>query len=436
MSNVRSDIQVDRPGRTAGCKPAVLVASQCAAVLVLLVLLANPAAAQKATPEPPVYVVQRGDTLFGIAQRFDTTVQAIVAANDLADRSLIITGQKLVIPTEHPELVPSSDPAPNVRVHPVRPGETLPFLAFRYGTTVWALQESNDVHRLGFIWPGQKLTIPPPTAVITSAPVFPEITAGPAPVVQGRTVLIEVQSLGDLDLRGRVLDQDLQFAEEDGRYWALAGVGAMAPPGSYPLTLTATEADSGDLLTMHETITVTAGEFSKYNIVVPADRSGLLAPSVSNAEREKLNQVFGRVSEERLWVGTFDLPLEGEPRTTASFGQRRSYNGGSVSSYHSGHDYGADAGEPVMAPITGTVVMAEPLQVRGKVVILDHGLGVFTGFWHLSRIDVEVGQVVGRGEVVGLVGNSGLSTGAHLHWEMRVNNVPVQPLQWTRQAFP
>jgi murein DD-endopeptidase MepM/ murein hydrolase activator NlpD len=80
--------------------------------------------------------------------------------------------------------------------------------------------------------------------------------------------------------------------------------------------------------------------------------------------------------------------------------------------------------------------LAEPLQVRGKVVILDHGLGVFSGFWHLSQIDVEVGQVVGRGEKVGLVGSTGLSTGPHLHWEMRVHNVPVFPIQWTRQELP
>jgi murein DD-endopeptidase MepM/ murein hydrolase activator NlpD len=142
------------------------------------------------------------------------------------------------------------------------------------------------------------------------------------------------------------------------------------------------------------------------------------------------------VSDEQLWQGLFSYPLQGEFRTTAPFGQRRSYAGGPVTSYHTGHDYGADTGRPVYAPITGTVALAEPLDVRGQVVILDHGLGVFTGFWHLSQIDVEGGQVVGRGERVGLVGNTGLSTGPHLHWEMRVRNVPVDPRQWTRQAFP
>jgi murein DD-endopeptidase MepM/ murein hydrolase activator NlpD len=107
-----------------------------------------------------------------------------------------------------------------------------------------------------------------------------------------------------------------------------------------------------------------------------------------------------------------------------------------VTSYHTGHDYGADAGTPILAPNAGTVALAEPLQVRGNVVILDHGLGVFSAFWHLSRIDVEAGQIVSQGEVVGLVGNTGLSTGPHLHWEMRVLGVPVDPVQWTKRTFP
>jgi murein DD-endopeptidase MepM/ murein hydrolase activator NlpD len=99
-------------------------------------------------------------------------------------------------------------------------------------------------------------------------------------------------------------------------------------------------------------------------------------------------------------------------------------------------DYDAEGGAPIYAPAAGIVVMAEPLEVRGNVVILDHGLGVFTGFWHLSRIDVTPGQTVERGAVVGLVGNTGLSTGPHLHWEMRVRGVPVDPLQWTQREFP
>lgn len=396
----------------------------------------KPGANEEPTQEPPTYAVQPGDTLFSIAQRFGTTVEAIVAANDIADPSLIQVGQKLVIPTELPELVPSVEAAADARVHPVRPGETLPFLAFRYGTTVWTLREANSLDRLGLLWPGQELEIPAPEAATAHTPRFPTISASPAPVVQGRTMLVEVEGEADLELSGWFLGNDLVFSGEGGAYWALVGVDALTPPGEYPVALRGTELDSGDLLTMQEPISVTAGSFGTYNIPVAEDRQRLLDPALVAAEREKVDAVFGGFSEPRMWSGTFGLPLPGEPRTTAPFGQRRSYGGGPVASYHSGHDFGADKGTPVSAPMTATVVLAERLDVRGNVVILDHGLGVFSGFWHLSQIDVTVGQVVEPGDVVGLVGSTGLSTGPHLHWEMRVGGVPVNPLQWTRREFP
>ncbi len=417
-----------RNARRGACFAAVL--------LLLLPALAVPAGAQEATPEPPVYQVQPGDTLFSIAERFGTTVEAIVAANEIVNPSLINVGQKLVIPTAQPELVPGQEAVTDTRVHPVQPGEALPSLAFHYGTSVWALRQANEVHRLGLVLPGQELLIPPPTVVLSDTPTFPQVWADPAPVPQGQTLVVKVQNQNDLDLEGWFLGQDLLFSGEDGDYWALVGVDSLTPPGEYPLALRATEAGSGDLLTLQETFTVTKGSFTTYNVVVPPGRQNLLDPGLSEAERKKVNAVFAGVSPEQLWHGAFGLPLAGDLRVTAGFGQRRSYNGGPVSSYHAGQDLGADAGVSVFAPMTATVVLAEPLQVRGNAVILDHGLGVFTGFWHLSEIDVTVGQVVGRGEVVGLVGSTGLSTGPHLHWEMRLLGVPVDPMQWTRRAFP
>ena len=75
-------------------------------------------------------------------------------------------------------------------------------------------------------------------------------------------------------------------------------------------------------------------------------------------------------------------------------------------------------------------MLAEPLQVRGNAVIIDHGRGVFTGYWHLSEIYVTVGQQVVPGQMIGLVGTTGLSTGAHLHWEFRIYGIAVDPLQF------
>ena len=149
-----------------------------------------------------------------------------------------------------------------------------------------------------------------------------------------------------------------------------------------------------------------------------------------------MEKVFAGVSPRRLFAAPFSYPLAGALSPTSPFGQRRSYSGGPVSSYHAGQDYGAAVGVPVYAPARGVVALAEPLDVRGNAVILDHGWGVFSGFWHLSQIDVAVGQEVDRGQLIGLVGNTGLSTGAHLHWEVQVRSVPVDPIQWTQESFP
>jgi LysM repeat protein len=261
-----------------------------------------------------VYVVQSGDTLFRIAQRFGTTVEAIAAANNITNPRLIQDGQKLIIPTVEPGLVPSPEQRPETWVHPVQPGEVLPSLAFRYGTTVWALGEVNQLNRHSLLWPGQELTIPPPTAPHRGVPGFPAVLASPAPVLQGQTMLIDVRSRQDLTLNGSFLGQDLRFIAEEGRYFALAGVDALTAPGVYPLALQATDLNSGDRLTMQETFTVAKGSFTTYNVVVPEDRQWLLDPQVSEAERKKVNAVFAGVSKDRLWEGMFGLPLGGELR--------------------------------------------------------------------------------------------------------------------------
>jgi murein DD-endopeptidase MepM/ murein hydrolase activator NlpD len=81
-------------------------------------------------------------------------------------------------------------------------------------------------------------------------------------------------------------------------------------------------------------------------------------------------------------------------------------------------------------------VLADELIVRGNAVLIDHGLGVFSGYWHQSDLAVQAGQSVQRGDLIGYVGDTGLVTGAHLHWEMRVGGIAVDPMQWTEMAIP
>ena len=102
---------------------------------------------------------------------------------------------------------------------------------------------------------------------------------------------------------------------------------------------------------------------------------------------------------------------------------------GSVSA-HAGEDFSAPPGTVVRAPAAGTVLLAEPLLVRGNAVILDHGGGVLTGYWHMQKLDVQPGQQVEAGQALGEVGSTGLSTGAHLHWEFRVRGAAADPMQW------
>jgi len=139
----------------------------------------------------------------------------------------------------------------------------------------------------------------------------------------------------------------------------------------------------------------------------------------------------------QLYLGrvTYQLPITDYLEITSPFGARRSYNGGPYRSYHEGVDFSAYGGTPVMAPAAGTVVLAEKLFVRGNAVIIDHGLGVYSGFYHMSEIDTAVGEQVQPGQIVGAVGTTGLSTGNHLHWDLLIDGVWVDGQAWLAQGM-
>ena len=400
-------------------------------------------AAQVALCAPPVqaasptYIVQRGDTLSLIARRYSTTVRAIAELNGIVNPNLIYVSQRLLIPSDGdspPPLRQAQDTA-LAQIHIVQPGETLTRIASRYGTTVSAIVAANGIADPSLILVGQRLAIPgsAPSAPLPSP--FLAVELKPQPVIQGQTLSIEVQIEKPVNLAGSFANRPLIFVGESGQYWALVGIGAAAQIGPYSLELTATD-DAGQTTRASKLVQVVAGDFATEQIVFSPEKGKLLDPALIRAENERLSQVFGTFSRQQLWEGLFRVPLQEPVRVTSAFGTRRSYGSGPPTSYHGGVDYGAEVGTPVLAAGGGRVALAEELTVRGSAVIIDHGLGVYSGYYHLSEIAVEAGQEVERDDPIGKVGSTGLSTGPHLHWEIRVGGVYVDPLQWTRQMFP
>lgn len=168
----------------------------------------------------------------------------------------------------------------------------------------------------------------------------------------------------------------------------------------------------------------------------PVERIDGVPPETVNPPPEiaaRIRDEQARVSAARQrdddrvdFLQPFVWPVEG--RISGYFGHRRVYNG-SAGAPHSGMDIAAPEGTPVRAPAAGVVTFADPaLYLTGGTVLIDHGHGVSSNFLHLSRIDVQVGERVEQGQVIGAVGATGRATGPHLHWGMNWFDVRVDPL--------
>jgi murein DD-endopeptidase MepM/ murein hydrolase activator NlpD len=128
------------------------------------------------------------------------------------------------------------------------------------------------------------------------------------------------------------------------------------------------------------------------------------------------------------------FPLKSYKRISSPFGVRRFVNGRRAG-FHKGLDLAAPYGEPILASLSGRVVLARNLSLTGKTVVIDHGWGLMTLYAHLSRIEVREGKLVKRGEVIGRVGSSGRSTGPHLHFGVYLNDTAVDPLQFLKMIL-
>ena len=381
---------------------------------------------------PPRHRVQPGETLTSIAEQLGSTVPAIVAANRLANPDQIAAGQILVVPPAY---------APLLSIV-VGPQDTLSGIARRYQSNAEDLAALNGMARRERLEPGQDLLVPAPAGkpspALPPGPVVSIITTPRVPI-QGQTVSIRifVDSTQPISLSLAFQDQAVPLRQTStGSLWGLAAIHALTEPGVLPLELRWQSVSDPALQTIRWPIQVADGDYPSFNIELPPEKGDLLDPLLVRAENEKVAAIWGQPETEPAWRGRFRRPIAEEFLTSAPFGQRRSYNSGPMNSFHAGQDFSALEGTPVYAPAAGLVVLAEPLVVRGNAVIVDHGAGLYSGYWHLVDLAVTPGQPVQPGDLLGHVGTTGLSTGNHLHWELRLHGIAVAPLQWLSTWFP
>ena len=423
--------------------------SRALAVVLVLWLVAfapRPLLAQDAST-PREYTVVAGDTLFEIAQQFGITLEELTAFNGITDPNRLEVGQVLLIPVpgtpadaglETDDAPTASLPAADVVVVRARPGDTVGSMAARYGQTLEQFTALNAVDAAARLFPGQPLIVP--RAAVGTEPLrFGAIRAArvPSQLVQGRTGSVIVETSAPREIGGNWNGLPISFIpmpDAQNQYYAYLPVPALIAPNTYWLTVVYT-ATNGTPLSQSWPVAVGEGDYELQELNLPEDRGALLTQDIILPELEKVTAVWSQRTPALYWTQPFSRPVSTEYPTTSPYGTRRTYYTGGPVSYHEGQDFGVPAGVPVLAPGAGIVALAEPLQVRGNAVIVDHGGGVFSGYWHLSEIKVAVGQQVNVGDLLGVSGNTGLSTGAHLHWELRIYGISVDPLQFTEASL-
>jgi murein DD-endopeptidase MepM/ murein hydrolase activator NlpD len=454
-------------------------------VLFISAFVVRPVSAQAAGP---VYIVQPGDTLSFIASRFNLAINDLIAANPSIDPNFLAQGQELVIPglegvtgVLETEVIAFGDTLRSLSrrmqvpddqlkklnrlvsptelyigvgvILPVQEGqntltahmspasgESLLELAIKQGTDPWSLAAIN---KLGGSWdtiPGDILYSPTGDSGgnATGLPsAFLSASMEPLPMVQGGTEVLRVQTQEGVSLSGMLVDMPLHFFQTNGEQIALQGVHALLEPGVYPLLMEVTLTD-GSKQSFQQMVLVTSGDYLSENI--PLNDPSTLDPVVTEPELQNILALTAPSTPTRYWNDVFNSPAVDPNCFTSRYGTRRTYkvinSDIEVPGFHTGLDFCGGEGLQIFAPAPGRVVFAAPLTVRGNATIIDHGWGIYSGFWHQSQILVNVGDMVEQGQVIGLVGGTGRVTGAHLHWEVWVNGVQVNPLDWLNQAYP
>ncbi|MHB9033282.1 MAG: M23 family metallopeptidase [Anaerolineae bacterium] len=271
-----------------------------------------------------------------------------------------------------------------------------------------------------------------PTPTVTPTPTLPPfeifLNVNPIEVQQGKTVVVTVVASRICKVSGTVGSRELTFAQDGTMtYSAFIGISPIADLETLEVQVNAT-AEDGSTVTASASLAITAAEFDYEEIAFEPEVGALLSPDISVPEAERLQALYSHSTDLIRWKKQFIWPHTGT--ITSTYGERRLYDG-KLNSFHGGLDIAGNLGDPIAAAGAGKVILAETLQVRGNTVIIDHGAGVFSIYCHMQDLAVSAWQDVQTGDLLGHLGTTGLSTGPHLHWEIRVNGVPVDPVEWT-----
>ena len=289
------------------------------------------------------------------------------------------------------------------------------------------------MRRRTFLIGGALLGLATPAPAVTEGPV--RVAVAPPSPQPGDVVLLQISG-GPPDVRADWDGRPLALFPTAHGVAALIGIDLDVRPGhiGWRVTRPSVAKNGGALAT--GAVTVRARTFPTQPLTLPKGMVDLDAPTLARVEteREELKAALAAGAAERLWRGPFRIPVEGG-QPTGGFGLRRILNG-QPRSPHTGYDWAAPAGTPVLAANTGRAALVAEHFFAGRNVVLDHGLGLFTFYFHLTEARVAPGESVSAGQVIGTVGATGRVTGPHLHFAVLLNGARVDPEALLRLAPP
>jgi len=282
-------------------------------------------------------------------------------------------------------------------------------------------------------------TMLPGTVLPASAATW-TVHAQPARLVNGGPILFLVKPPATLDsLTGTWLGHQFTFSYDASTktWFALAGVNFETSPGTYTLALTAQPTTSKSPLTFTHTFAVARAHYPQIKVELTVEKK-FTEPSPEQqeqiAEAVKIKQDYlSRVTPDRQWDGNFAAPADAP--TSDVYGSQRIFNG-KAQREHQGLDFRVPTGTPVAAMNSGTVLLARFLYFEGNCVVIDHGQGLLTLYFHLSEFKVKEGEPVKRGQIIGLSGGTGRATGPHLHVAVRWQGTYLDPAALLQLPLP